>query len=130
MNVSIADQSLIGFHNMLQGNALATLAAPPFIAYGSKITLRHMDYGLGLLHSHPDRYPDSYLGQQQVTTYGHKDSNNDWMVLPVNGVKTNLSEPAFVRSGDRVMLVHCNTQKALQRQQFPAFISLSFGVST
>jgi dolichyl-phosphate-mannose-protein mannosyltransferase len=84
-----------------------------------------MKYGYGLLHSHPDKYPASYLGQQQVTTYGHKDGNNDWIVLPPSNLTMNLTEPVLIKSGDRVRLVHVNTQKTLVSQQFPAFIGLT-----
>ncbi|KAJ7284717.1 glycosyltransferase family 39 protein [Mycena rebaudengoi] len=41
------------------------------VAFGSKVTLKSVGYGGGLLHSH-----------QQVTCYHYKDNNNEWNILP------------------------------------------------
>jgi dolichyl-phosphate-mannose-protein mannosyltransferase len=66
-------------------------------------------------------YPAKYLGQQQVTTYSHKDSNNDWIVLPPRHSNLNISEPVLVSSGDRIRLIHSNTLKAIYSPQASAF---------
>ena len=60
---------------------------PPFIKYGSQITLRHT-FGQPpcWLHSHQEVYPLKYPDergsshQQQVTCYAFKDVNNWWIV--------------------------------------------------
>ncbi|ETN36343.1 uncharacterized protein HMPREF1541_08620 [Cyphellophora europaea CBS 101466] len=88
--------------------------APLEIALGSKITLKNMGYGGGLLHSHVQTYPEGSK-QQQVTCYHHKDANNDWFFYP------NRSRPAydaeapleFIGDKDIVRLIHAQTGRNL-----------------
>ncbi|EZF24836.1 hypothetical protein H112_02708 [Trichophyton rubrum D6] len=88
--------------------------SPLEVAIGSKITLKNMGYGGGLLHSHVQTYPEG-SGQQQITCYHHKDSNNDWFIYP------NRTQPdynpegpiAFIGDGDVIRLIHAQTGRNL-----------------
>lgn len=57
------------FQAHLHGNDFANNPLEP--TYGSKLTLKNMGYGGGLLHSHASTYP-SGSKQQQVTCYHYK----------------------------------------------------------
>lgn len=61
----------------LSGNKLQN--GPRSIAFGLLVTLRSQGLSPNLLHSHGHVYP---LGsqQQQITTYGFKDNNNEFLV--------------------------------------------------
>ncbi|MCJ1430137.1 Protein O-mannosyltransferase 2 [Sticta canariensis] len=88
--------------------------SPLEIAYGSRVTLKNMGYGGGLLHSHVQTYPEGSQ-QQQVTCYHHKDSNNDWFFYP------NRDSPAydpeadikFIGDKDVLRLIHSQTGRNL-----------------
>ncbi|KAJ2808225.1 Protein O-mannosyltransferase 2 [Coemansia helicoidea] len=98
----------------------STLGHQPFtVAYSSQLTLRSVHSGSGLLHSHTHKYPEGSQ-QQQITCYGHSDSNNDWVIMkPVgSGSGSDGSDSAAeplepVRNGDVVRLMHNNTQTML-----------------
>jgi dolichyl-phosphate-mannose-protein mannosyltransferase len=101
------------------------------IAFGSKITLKNVGYGGGLLHSHVQTYPVG-SSQQQITCYHYKDENNDWVILPRWG------EPAydpnapiqFLQNDDIVRLSHAATTRNLHCHPLAAPISkLNFEVS-
>ncbi|KAK2466632.1 hypothetical protein APHAL10511_000890 [Amanita phalloides] len=87
---------------------------PLEIAYGSKVTLKNMGWGGGLLHSHVQVYPVG-SGQQQVTCYHYKDNNNDWFLMP------RWDEPSYnpngpikhLTHGDTIRLVHVPTTRNL-----------------
>jgi dolichyl-phosphate-mannose-protein mannosyltransferase len=49
------------------------------IAYGSKITIRHMGTRGGYLHSHDHYYPAGSK-QQQITVYAFPDQNNEFVI--------------------------------------------------
>lgn len=98
--------------------------SPLEIALGSKVTLKNMGYGGGLLHSHIQTYPEGST-QQQVTCYHHKDANNDWFVYP------NRNEPEFdpdgplkfVGHGDVIRLIHAQTGRNLHSHAIAAPIT-------
>ncbi|KAF4214340.1 hypothetical protein CNMCM8980_004674 [Aspergillus fumigatiaffinis] len=100
--------------------------SPLEIALGSRVTLKNMGYGGGLLHSHVQTYPDG-SNQQQVTCYHHKDANNDWFIYP------NRHEPeydangplSFVGDGDIIRLIHGQTGRNLHSHAIPAPITKS-----
>ncbi|KAL6234236.1 hypothetical protein BDW75DRAFT_169853 [Aspergillus navahoensis] len=100
--------------------------SPLEIAFGSRVTLKNMGYGGGLLHSHVQTYPEG-SSQQQVTCYHHKDANNDWFIYP------NRKEPQydaeaplrFVGDGDVIRLIHGQTGRNLHSHNIPAPITKS-----
>ncbi|KAJ2719647.1 Protein O-mannosyltransferase 2 [Coemansia sp. Benny D115] len=96
------------FQARLRGSPLAR---QPFgVVFGSTLNLRSMRAGSGLLHSHAHRYPGGSQ-QQQITCYGHKDSNNNWLIVkPAGGEFNYTTEPLLaVRNGDVVRLMHVGT---------------------
>jgi dolichyl-phosphate-mannose-protein mannosyltransferase len=66
------------------------------------VTLKNNAHGGGLLHSHVQRYPTG-SGQQQVTCYHHKDTNNDWVIQKPWGQKLN-DTPEFIKDGALIRL--------------------------
>ncbi|KAE8348138.1 Dolichyl-phosphate-mannose-protein mannosyltransferase-domain-containing protein [Aspergillus coremiiformis] len=100
--------------------------SPLEIAFGSRVTLKNMGYGGGLLHSHIQTYPEGST-QQQVTCYHHKDANNDWFIYP------NRHEPEydpsaplkFVGDGDVIRFIHGQTGRNLHSHAIPAPITKS-----
>ena len=100
----------------LEGNKLEF--GPRTVAFGSLVTLRSQGVSSNLLHSHPHVYPEG-SGQQQITTYGFHDDNNDFLVeFDLEGASKGeyatlereendtypLDRP--VKSGDTVRLMH------------------------
>lgn len=91
------------------------------VAYGSKLTLKNVGYGGGLLHSHIQSYPVGSQ-QQQVTCYHYKDENNDWLILP------RWDEPPYdaeapiryLQNGDIIRLNHASTTRNLHSHPMPA----------
>ncbi|KAJ5317291.1 hypothetical protein PENANT_c034G02926 [Penicillium antarcticum] len=100
--------------------------SPLELALGSRVTLKNMGYGGGLLHSHVQTFPEGSM-QQQVTCYHHKDANNDWFIYP------NRQEPdydatadlRFVGDGDVIRLIHGQTGRNLHSHAIPAPITKS-----
>ncbi len=100
--------------------------SPLEIALGSRVTIKNMGYGGGLLHSHVQTYPSGST-QQQVTCYHHKDANNDWFFYP------NRSQPildpkadlSFVGNGDVIRLLHAQTGRNLHSHQVSAPVTKS-----
>lgn len=107
----------------LEGNTLSD--GPRSVAFGSLITLRSQGLSPNLLHSHPLRYPEG-SGQQQITTYGFKDSNNEFLVeFDVNTMLTEhryatleydedhpeyvLDIKSLLKDGDTIRLMHKET---------------------
>lgn len=100
------------FQANLVGNDFAQ--NPLDIAFGSKLTLKNMGWGGGLLHSHVQTYPVG-SNQQQVTCYHYKDNNNDWVVLPHWDEPTYdpNAEIRYLKHGDLVRLNHPSTGRNL-----------------
>ncbi|KAI9495812.1 protein O-D-mannosyltransferase [Zychaea mexicana] len=94
--------------------------SPIDIAYGSKITVRHLATNGGYLHSHKSSYPQGSK-QQQVTLYPHRDENNWWVIRKLNSTLDEANDPAdvmgadgktwiqYIRHGDIVRLEHVST---------------------
>ncbi|KAJ3415012.1 Protein O-mannosyltransferase 2 [Chytridiales sp. JEL 0842] len=102
------------FQAGLEGNSFTQ--NPIDVAFGSKVTFKNNAHGGGLLHSHSQVYP-SGSGQQQVTCYHHKDSNNDWIIEKPWGQSINeTDEPEFIKDGSIVRLVHQPSGRNLHSQ--------------
>ncbi|CAO3651604.1 unnamed protein product [Mucor fragilis] len=80
------------------------------VLYGSKITLSHLAYRGGYLHSHEHQYPGASK-QQQVTVYSHVDEQNEWIIEKADA--TNFTTPEFVENGHVVRLLHAKTHRRL-----------------
>ncbi|RDB23014.1 Dolichyl-phosphate-mannose--protein mannosyltransferase 2 [Hypsizygus marmoreus] len=87
---------------------------PLEVAYGSKLTLKNMGWGGGLLHSHIQTYPVG-SNQQQVTCYHYKDENNQWIVLPRwdEPEYNPNNELRYLADGDVIRLSHVPTSRNL-----------------
>ncbi|KAI0017903.1 dolichyl-phosphate-mannose-protein mannosyltransferase 1 [Xylariomycetidae sp. FL0641] len=100
---------------------------PVDVAFGSRVTLRHVNTQGGYLHSHPLMYPGG-SGQQQITLYPHKDDNNVWLFenqtqpLDANGEAINGTDAwdhtqniteYYIRDGDLIRLYHATTHRRL-----------------
>lgn len=113
----------------LLGNTLKE--SPRDVAYGSLVSLRSQGLSPNLLHSHNHQYPEGSQ-QQQITTYGFKDSNNNFIVefdlksaeegkfgsleSKDNSAQTMVS----VEDGDTVRLVHLETNCLLHSHSHKA----------
>lgn len=103
--------------------------SPLEIAIGSRVTVKNMGYGGGLLHSHVQTYPDGSQ-QQQVTCYHHKDTNNEWWFYPNRreadfDPNDETAEPRFVKNGDTVRLIHASTGRNLHSHDIAAPVTKS-----
>ncbi|KAK6455077.1 protein mannosyltransferase [Scheffersomyces xylosifermentans] len=117
----------------LEGNTIKQ--GPRSVAFGSMITLRSQGLSPNLIHSHDHLYPEgSQL--QQVTTYGFKDANNNFLVeFDVDSGSRGeyaVLEPlanetgnfhTLVRNGDTIRLVHEVTGCFLHAEPIPAPVS-------
>ncbi|KAI0035055.1 glycosyltransferase family 39 protein [Vararia minispora EC-137] len=97
---------------------------PLEVAYGSKLTLKNMGWGGGLLHSHVQTYPVG-SEQQQVTCYHYKDINNDWVITPRwDEPPVDLHGPIrYLQHNDVIRLVHPATGRNLHSHNVPAPLS-------
>lgn len=107
------------FQANLEGNDFSK--NPLEIAYGSKLTLKNMGFGGGLLHSHVQTYPVGSQ-QQQVTCYHYKDDNNNWIIqkawnMPQYDPKGTIE---FLKDGDIVRLQHAATSRNLHSHNVAA----------
>ncbi|KAF8337565.1 glycosyltransferase family 39 protein [Cantharellus anzutake] len=113
------------FQANLEGNDFSR--NPLEVAFGSRVTLKNVGYGGGLLHSHVQTFPVGSL-QQQVTCYHYKDDNNNWDILPSwdePRLDPNSSEIRFLLDGDTVRLQHGSTTRMLHSHAIPAPITKS-----
>lgn len=113
------------FQANLRGTNLGN--SPLEIALGSRATLKNMGYGGGLLHSHVQTYPEG-SGQQQITSYHHKDSNNDWFFYPARNqpdYNATAEELRFIGNGDVVRLIHTQTGRNLHSHTVAAPVTKS-----
>lgn len=110
------------FQLNLEGNQVRI--GPRDVVYGSMVTLRSQGLLPNLLHSHQSQYPEG-SNQQQITTYGFRDGNNDWLFEFPNLNKLELQfasdeglEPAMyeerIRDGSVVRLIHRETLRVLR----------------
>ncbi|KAH6887353.1 glycosyltransferase family 39 protein [Coprinopsis sp. MPI-PUGE-AT-0042] len=117
------------FQANLVGNDFAR--NPLEIAYGSKVTLKNMGWGGGLLHSHVQTYPVG-SNQQQVTCYHYKDNNNEWNILPRWDEPEYSAEAPmkYLSHGDVVRLQHAPTTRNLHSHTVNAPVTkLNYEVS-
>lgn len=104
--------------SLFQANLVGTEVgrdSPLEVAIGSRVTLKNMGYGGGLLHSHVQTYPEGSK-QQQVTCYHHKDSNNDWFFYPNRGqpdYNPESLDTTYLANGDVIRLIHASTGRNL-----------------
>ncbi|KYK61730.1 putative dolichyl-phosphate-mannose--protein mannosyltransferase [Drechmeria coniospora] len=117
--------------SLFQANLNGTdvgMDAPLEIAMGSRVTLKNMGYGGGLLHSHVQTYPEG-SHQQQVTCYHHKDANNDWFFIPIRTDPPYIHEsddpPRFLADGTITRLIHTQTGRNLHSHDIAAPVTKS-----
>lgn len=97
--------------------------------FHSVITLKNQGLSGGLLHSHVQTFPEGSK-QQQVTTYGHKDSNNNWIFQRARGqpyydTSGNTTDIEYIFDGMHVRLMHPQTGRNLHTHDIPAPVSKS-----
>ncbi|KAK6205590.1 dolichyl-phosphate-mannose-protein mannosyltransferase 2 [Scheffersomyces amazonensis] len=95
----------------------------------SVVTLKSQGLTGGLLHSHVQTFPEGSK-QQQVTTYSHKDSNNNWIFqrargLPYYDSANNNTSIEYVIDGMSVRIMHPSTGRNLHTHEVAAPVSKS-----
>lgn len=92
----------------------------------SVVTLKNQGLSGGLLHSHVQTFPEGSK-QQQVTTYSHKDSNNNWVFQRARGLEIfdtdNDNSTEYIIDGLHVRLVHPLTGRNLHTHEISAPIT-------
>lgn len=110
------------FQSRLIGNSLYNASMPQQVAYGSIVTLKNHKTGGGYLHSHYHLYPKGDgARQQQITTYTHKDENNNWVIKPYQ--VEDFKRTTLLRSGNLIRLTHASTKRNLHSHSEPAPIT-------
>ncbi|KAF7982557.1 hypothetical protein HWV62_27538 [Athelia sp. TMB] len=103
------------FQETLYGNEL--LLNSHELRYYDTVTIKHKDTKV-FLHSHPEVYPLKYddgrisSNGQQVTGYGHADTNNEWQILPTKALP-EAGRARVVMHEDVIQLLHVNTNTLL-----------------
>lgn len=95
----------------------------------SSFTLKNQGLSGGLLHSHVQTYPEGSK-QQQITTYSHKDANNNWIFQrprgePFYDTDNNNTAIEYVLDGMSVRIMHPLTGRNLHSHDVQAPISNS-----
>lgn len=111
------------FQANLEGNKIKQ--SPRDVVFGSEVTIRSQGSSPNLLHSHVQIYPDG-SHQQQITAYGHSDSNNNWFFKFARRdgrSLNNVTELIPVKNGDTVRLVHRSTNVNLHSHKVPGHVS-------
>lgn len=93
----------------------------------SYVTLKNQGLSGGLLHSHIQTFPEGSK-QQQVTTYSHKDSNNNWIFQrprPEEPYDMNSTAVEYVIDGMEVRIMHPMTGRNLHTHEISAPLSKS-----
>lgn len=111
---------------------------PRSVGYGSLVTLRSQGLSPNLLHSHHHIYPEGSQ-QQQVTTYGFKDTNNEFTIEfdLETGLRnhfatlqadenTTVDYTKLIKDGDTIRLIHNNRNCLLHSHKIPSYILRSF----
>lgn len=120
----------------LEGNTLKN--GPRSVAYGSLVTFRSQGLSPNILHSHGHSYPEGSR-QQQVTTYGYKDDNNEFLFE--FDLETSLQQKRFatlnydenepenvldyhtiIKDGDSLRIQHKNTGRFLHSHPIHAAV--------
>ncbi|KAF9762818.1 Dolichyl-phosphate-mannose--protein mannosyltransferase 6 [Nosema granulosis] len=104
------------FQASLNGNA--HIKNRKYVSFGTRVTIKAQVQGGGYLHSHDHVYPGTSMNQ--ITTYSHKDENNNWVFQKVTDDK---EEARFIRNGDKVVLYHLETQRYLNMTDTGAYLS-------
>jgi len=87
------------------------------IRYYDVVAMKHKETKV-YLHSHDERYPLKYEDGrissqgQQVTGYGHNDTNNHWQIIPTKALPAT-GRGRAVNHDDVVQLLHVSTQTLL-----------------
>lgn len=115
------------FQTTLEGNKLQNATVAGEVSYGARITLKNHKTAGAYLHSHHALYEEGFgAKQQQVTTYAHKDINNDFIMKRWNKEPLNITDPDvdldidYVRNGDLVRLEHVITRRNIHSHNQPA----------
>ncbi|RHZ75364.1 hypothetical protein Glove_216g188 [Diversispora epigaea] len=89
-------------------------ATPIDVAFGSSVSIKHVNTLGGYLHSHKHTYPGGSK-QQQVTLYPHQDENNVWLIQNKTDpeIPFNVSEPSWIYHDAVIRLYHPKTYKRL-----------------
>lgn len=95
---------------------------PADVAFGSRVSIRHLNTQGGYLHSHEHMYPTGSQ-QQQITLYPHKDENNVFILenqtQPVDANNATITgalawdnlTAEYIKDGDVVRLYHVMTNR-------------------
>lgn len=106
------------------------ITVPRDVAYGSIISLKSQGPSPQFLHSHNSIYPDGSK-QYQVTTYGFRDHNNNYIVNFNRGNTTQLDQSAdmkpteimYLQDGDVIRLVHTGTKANLHSHEVKGHVT-------
>ncbi|KAF0388611.1 PMT-domain-containing protein [Gigaspora margarita] len=100
------------FQQTLRGHGMQDM--PLDIAFGSSVSIKHVNTQGGYLHSHLHNYPTGSK-QQQITLYPHKDDNNLWIIQNETDPEIPFSEtdPIWIHHNDVIRLNHAITKRRM-----------------